>query len=150
MLWFIITVIYYLSSAVSLPCTEDIPTCGSTCDKLLACNRHYCTQRCHTGSCGTCRQMIKKKCRCGKREKDVVCSQDFLCEIKCQKMRQCERHQCRRKVGCCFVRYSNCLKLNKVCRWFAMNGRISRTTNLENQKFQLCHFWGTERWLRNN
>ncbi|XP_015776408.1 PREDICTED: NF-X1-type zinc finger protein NFXL1-like [Acropora digitifera] len=97
-------------TSVSLPCTEDIPTCGSTCDKLLACNRHYCTQRCHTGSCGTCRQMIKKKCRCGKREKDVVCSQDFLCEIKCQKMRQCERHQCRRK--CC---NGHCLPCEQIC-----------------------------------
>ena len=126
MLCFIITSNINLFSAVSLPCTEDIPTCGNTCDKLLSCGRHYCTQKCHTGSCGTCRQMITKKCRCGKRQKNVVCSQDFLCEIKCQMMRQCERHQCRRKVGCPFIggleNYSNfrssgpgCLKINQVC-----------------------------------
>ncbi|XP_067039445.1 NF-X1-type zinc finger protein NFXL1-like [Acropora muricata] len=113
-------------TSVSLPCTEDIPTCGSTCDKLLACNRHYCTQRCHTGSCGTCRQMIKKKCRCGKREKDVVCSQDFLCEIKCQKMRQCERHQCRRK--CC---NGHCLPCEQIC---------NRNLNCRNHKCpSQCH-----------
>ena len=84
--------------ALSLPCTEDVPTCGSTCDKPLACGRHQCTQQCHTGSCGICRQVVTKTCRCGKREKNVLCSQEFLCEGKCLKMRQCERHPCKRKV----------------------------------------------------
>ena len=96
-------------TAVSLPCTEDVPTCGGTCDKPLACGRHKCTQQCHVGTCGICRQLVTKTCRCGKREKNVLCSQVFLCEFKCPKMRQCERHPCKRKVIfnfydhlCCF------------------------------------------------
>ena len=93
------SVIMLSLTAVSLPCTEDVPTCGGTCDKPLACGRHKCTQQCHTGSCGICRQFVTKTCRCSKREKDVLCSQEFLCESKCLKMRQCERHACKRKVG---------------------------------------------------
>lgn len=36
-----------------LPCTEDVPTCGDTCGKLLDCGEHNCSQRCHVGPCGT-------------------------------------------------------------------------------------------------
>ncbi len=36
-----------------LPCTEDVPTCVDTCGKMLECGEHECTQRCHTGPCGT-------------------------------------------------------------------------------------------------
>lgn len=39
----------------SLPCTEDIPTCGDTCGKMLDCGIHTCPERCHTGSCGKVR-----------------------------------------------------------------------------------------------
>ena len=38
-----------------LPCTEDVPTCPDTCGKLLSCDLHTCTQRCHIGPCGTVR-----------------------------------------------------------------------------------------------
>lgn len=86
-------------TSLLLPCTEDVPTCGGTCDKPLVCGRHKCAQQCHTGSCGVCRRLVTKTCRCGKREKSVLCSQEFLCDIKCLKMRQCERHPCKRK--CC-------------------------------------------------
>lgn len=113
-------------TTVSLPCTEDIPTCGSTCDKELACGRHNCTQQCHNGSCGTCRQMVTKKCRCGKRERSVLCSQEFLCESKCLRMRQCERHQCKRK--CCDGRCPPC---EQTC---------NRTLNCRNHKCpSQCH-----------
>jgi len=94
-------------TALSLPCTEDVPTCGGTCDKPLACGRHKCTQQCHTGSCGVCRQVVTKTCRCGKREKNVLCSQGFLCEVKCLKMRQCERHPCKRKVSLEYIVLTN-------------------------------------------
>lgn len=36
-----------------LPCTEDIPTCGDTCGKLMSCGLHTCVQRCHQGPCGS-------------------------------------------------------------------------------------------------
>jgi hypothetical protein len=42
-----------LLSEFDLPCTEEAPTCLETCSKLLECQRHYCTERCHTGPCGT-------------------------------------------------------------------------------------------------
>ncbi|XP_073252696.1 NF-X1-type zinc finger protein NFXL1-like [Porites lutea] len=113
-------------TSVSLPCTEDVPTCGGTCDKPLACSRHKCTQQCHTGSCGICRQLVTKTCRCGKREKDVICSQEFLCELKCLKMRQCERHQCKRK--CCG---GSCPPCEQTC---------NRTLNCRNHKCpSRCH-----------
>ena len=82
-----------------LPCTEDVPTCGDTCELLLACGHHNCTRRCHSGQCEVCRQMIHKICRCGKRQKSVQCSQEFICDIKCPKLKNCQRHQCRRKVS---------------------------------------------------
>ena len=102
----------FCHTALSLPCTEDVPTCGGTCDKPLACGRHKCTQQCHTGSCGVCRQLVTKTCRCGKREKNVLCSQEFLCEVKCLKMRQCERHPCKRKVSLELLVYNKLLLSN--------------------------------------
>lgn len=41
----------------SLPCTEDVPTCGDSCDKDLECGIHRCSQRCHRGACEICRQV---------------------------------------------------------------------------------------------
>lgn len=42
--------------------------------------------------------MVEKFCKCGQKKKSIACTQDFLCESKCQRMRQCGRHICRRKV----------------------------------------------------
>ncbi|XP_071950341.1 NF-X1-type zinc finger protein NFXL1-like [Antedon mediterranea] len=82
-----------------LPCTEDVPTCGDTCNQLLECGLHTCTSRCHKGPCEDCRQMTVKKCRCGHKEKSVPCAKTFLCDVKCSVVRNCGRHQCKRK--CC-------------------------------------------------
>lgn len=30
--------------------TTNVASCGSSCDKLLACGRHYCKALCHTGN----------------------------------------------------------------------------------------------------
>lgn len=49
--WLIHLYSYYTEH--SLPCTEDVATCGDTCGKVLDCGAHTCTQRCHTGPCGT-------------------------------------------------------------------------------------------------
>ncbi|KAL3881056.1 hypothetical protein ACJMK2_033252 [Sinanodonta woodiana] len=92
------------------PCTEDIPTCGDTCGKLLDCGLHTCAQRCHTGLCGTCRQMAVKICRCGQKEKEVPCCKEYLCETKCNKQRDCGKHQCKRK--CCD---GNCPSCEQTC-----------------------------------
>ncbi|CAL1536845.1 unnamed protein product [Lymnaea stagnalis] len=93
-----------------LPCTEDIPTCGDTCGKPLACGQHCCTGRCHSGECGQCMQMSVKKCRCGQRQKEVPCAKEFLCEKKCGNMRNCGVHKCNRK--CCD---GNCPGCEQTC-----------------------------------
>ncbi|CAG0917121.1 unnamed protein product [Notodromas monacha] len=83
-----------------LPCTEEIGPCGDTCGKTLTCGVHVCAARCHRGNCGSCLQLILKKCRCGAKEKEVPCQKEFLCESKCKRIRDCKRHACNRKVCC--------------------------------------------------
>ena len=41
----------------SRPCTEEVGTCGDTCDRPLTCGIHTCSMRCHHGNCETCRQV---------------------------------------------------------------------------------------------
>ncbi|KAG9347036.1 hypothetical protein JZ751_005963 [Albula glossodonta] len=82
----------------SLPCTEEVPTCGDTCEKALECGLHTCSMRCHRGSCETCRQEVEKQCRCGKYTRHMPCHKEYLCESKCPKTRGCQRHQCKRKL----------------------------------------------------
>ncbi|XP_015745022.2 NF-X1-type zinc finger protein NFXL1-like [Python bivittatus] len=84
-------------SKFSLPCTEDVPTCGDSCDKVLECEIHRCSQRCHRGACEICRQEVEKQCRCGKHMKQMPCHKPYLCETKCAKIRDCQKHQCKRK-----------------------------------------------------
>jgi NF-X1-type zinc finger protein NFXL1 len=35
----------------NLICSEDVSTCGDTCDRKLDCGLHRCLHRCHTGDC---------------------------------------------------------------------------------------------------
>ena len=72
-----------------LDCTLATPTCGDTCGKVLACGRHNCTERCHRGDCGPCYHTLPKKCRCGAKTKEVLCTKDFSCDVKCKKKRDC-------------------------------------------------------------
>ncbi|KAM3831732.1 NF-X1-type zinc finger protein NFXL1 isoform 2-T2 [Vipera latastei] len=97
-------------SKFSLPCTEDVPTCGDSCDKVLECGIHRCSQRCHRGACEICRQEVEKQCRCGKHMKQMPCHKPYLCETKCTKIRDCQKHQCKRK--CC---PGNCPPCDQVC-----------------------------------
>lgn len=53
-------------------------------------------------------QEVEKQCRCGKHTKRMPCHKPYLCETKCVKMRDCQKHQCRRKV--CVGSLGNCLK----------------------------------------
>uniref|UniRef100_A0A2K6NYH5 Nuclear transcription factor, X-box binding like 1 n=1 Tax=Rhinopithecus roxellana TaxID=61622 RepID=A0A2K6NYH5_RHIRO len=113
-------------SRFSLPCTEDVPTCGDSCDKVLECGIHRCSQRCHRGPCETCRQEVEKHCRCGKHTKRMPCHKPYLCETKCVKMRDCQKHQCRRK--CC---PGNCPPCDQNC---------GRTLGCRNHKCpSVCH-----------
>ncbi|CAO2161157.1 unnamed protein product [Urochloa humidicola] len=83
-----------------LECDAEAATCGSTCEKVLGCGRHRCPERCHRGPCDeTCRLVITKSCRCGGLKKEVPCYQELTCERKCQRLRNCGRHACKRR--CC-------------------------------------------------
>ncbi|KAH0520241.1 NF-X1-type zinc finger protein NFXL1 [Microtus ochrogaster] len=55
-------------------------------------------------------QEVEKQCRCGKHTKRMPCHKPYLCETKCVKMRDCQKHQCRRK--CC---PGNCLPCDQNC-----------------------------------
>ncbi|XP_048365599.1 NF-X1-type zinc finger protein NFXL1 [Sphaerodactylus townsendi] len=113
-------------SKFSLPCTEDVPTCGDSCDKVLECGIHRCSQRCHRGPCEICRQEVEKQCRCGKHSKQMPCHRPYLCESKCAKIRDCQKHQCKRK--CC---PGNCPPCDQVC---------ARTLGCRNHKCpSVCH-----------
>ncbi|EDV19924.1 uncharacterized protein TRIADDRAFT_32641 [Trichoplax adhaerens] len=113
-------------SKFNLPCTDDVPSCGDTCGKILACGKHKCTDRCHHGDCYKCRQMVTKMCRCGKHQKSLQCRLDFTCESRCQILRDCGRHQCNKR--CCT---GNCPPCEQTC---------GRTLGCGNHKCQTrCH-----------
>lgn len=92
-----------------LPCTVATPTCGDSCGKTLACGNHVCVERCHRGSCGSCLQMLVKKCKCGAKKKEVACTKDYTCEFKCKNMKDCKKHACNRK--CC----TSCPPCDQIC-----------------------------------
>lgn len=46
---------------------------------------------------------MTKTCRCGQKQKEVLCSKQYLCETKCSAMRDCNKHQCKRKVCVHFI-----------------------------------------------
>ncbi|KAG5599858.1 hypothetical protein H5410_031228 [Solanum commersonii] len=83
-----------------IACDVVVSVCGATCGKMLSCGFHRCPERCHRGPCiETCRVVITKSCRCGSYKKQVPCHQDMTCERKCQKLRDCGKHVCKRR--CC-------------------------------------------------
>lgn len=101
---------------VEQDCSSEVSCCDDTCSRVssvtflfwyilyfyyqvLTCGEHKCVRMCHFGDCGPCLQMTMKSCKCGQKKKSVLCPQEFLCESKCQRMRQCGRHLCRRKVN---------------------------------------------------
>ncbi len=54
--------------------------------------------------------MVKKTCRCGSKSKDVQCSKQFSCDIKCKKIRDCRKHPCNKK--CCS---GDCAPCENMC-----------------------------------
>ncbi|KAH9767110.1 NF-X1-type zinc finger protein NFXL2 [Citrus sinensis] len=114
-----------------MSCDVAVPLCGATCDKMLSCRIHRCHDRCHRGPCiETCRMVIAKLCRCRSLKKECkfrcnaltdtqVCSltyvdvckiTDLVCERKCQRMRDCGRHACKRR--CC---NGDCPPCSEIC-----------------------------------
>ncbi|XP_015877400.3 NF-X1-type zinc finger protein NFXL2 isoform X2 [Ziziphus jujuba] len=94
-----------------MACDIAVPLCGATCDKMLNCGFHRCPERCHRGPCiETCRIVVTKSCRCGSLKKEVPCYQDLSCERKCQILRDCGRHACKRR--CCD---GDCPPCSEIC-----------------------------------
>ncbi|XAR71928.1 hypothetical protein NMG60_11018385 [Bertholletia excelsa] len=94
-----------------MACDVQVPVCGATCNKMLSCGFHRCPERCHRGPCiETCRIVVTKSCRCRSLKKEVPCYQDLVCERKCQRMRDCGRHACKRR--CCD---GDCPPCSEVC-----------------------------------
>lgn len=110
-----------LSSNVRKKCTDEIPVCPNTCEKLLKCGIHTCRRTCHVGPCGDCQEevtyfktslmpQIKVFCRCKSSSKKVKCylsqtEEKFQCNKVCKgyfvpsvltsiAMRSCQRHKC--------------------------------------------------------
>lgn len=112
------------------PCTFEIPPCGGTCDKPLACGRHSCVQRCHLGECEPCRQIVTKTCRCDNlKQKSLPCNAEFTCETKCTRMRNCGKHKCNKK--CCDGDGLNCPPCEQRC---------NKQLGCKNHKcMSLCH-----------
>ena len=85
-------------------CTDEIPVCGSVCDKILSCGPpsapHQCRADCHLGPCPPCPLTTTVKCRCGYMDQDLPCvemtsrADDARCGRRCQKKRSCGRHKC--------------------------------------------------------
>eukprot|EP00878_Enallax_costatus_P040394 GHUV01046599.1.p1 GENE.GHUV01046599.1~~GHUV01046599.1.p1 ORF type:complete len:148 (-),score=0.96 GHUV01046599.1:55-498(-) len=59
----------------------------------------------------TCRELVSKTCRCGRTQKEVLCHTDVRCDSKCTNMRNCGRHQCKRR--CCDG--ESCPPCEEVC-----------------------------------
>ena len=95
----------FISVEFDIPCTEPTPSCHQPCEALLACG-HTCSSSCHTPPCPACMVVVKKTCRCGSKTAEVPCSQELLCSIKCQEMRDCGRHRCGRR--CCDGNHPPC------------------------------------------
>jgi NF-X1-type zinc finger protein NFXL1 len=95
----------------NLECGVTVPPCGLSCDKLLACGLHFCSERCHTGPCPqTCRTTVEKPCRCGRVTKTMLCQDEsFKCQHRCSEMKSCGRHPCKRR--CC----DGCPPCEEVC-----------------------------------
>ncbi|KAG9142176.1 hypothetical protein Leryth_007610 [Lithospermum erythrorhizon] len=94
-----------------MACDVTAPVCGATCDKTLSCGFHRCPERCHRGMCiDNCRIVVTKSCRCGSLRKQVPCYQDLTCERKCQNVRDCGRHACKRR--CCD---GDCPPCSEIC-----------------------------------
>ncbi|XP_031548805.1 transcriptional repressor NF-X1-like [Actinia tenebrosa] len=102
-------------------CLDPVPTCEKTCGKILPCSpkegdksnsssEHRCKEPCHHGNCGPCDGVSVVVCRCGAATKIIKCcertTEDYLCDQRCNKKRQCGRHRCNQK--CCVNKDHKC------------------------------------------
>lgn len=73
--------------------------CSNSCNKLLHCGTHRCSEKCHDGSCPPCRRRGIYQCQCRKIEQNrECCERVFRCDIPCNKPLLCGKHVCAK--GC--------------------------------------------------
>lgn len=97
-----------LTNKVRKSCLDEIPVCGSVCEKDLICgpdnDRHKCARKCHVGNCSRCKLKTIIRCSCGKNSLSVECKEldgnrTFKCTMTCNKKMACGRHKC--SATCC-------------------------------------------------
>ncbi|CAD2215925.1 NF-X1 type zinc finger/R3H domain containing protein, putative [Angomonas deanei] len=85
-----------------LSCLDPVPTCGNVCNKLLECGAHRCTEKCHEGSCGECKQKVSLPCQCKSTRQHVLCAatkNGVTCDNRCGTKKSCGKHFC--TLVCC-------------------------------------------------
>lgn len=55
-------------------CSNKEWSCGSSCNKILACGKHKCSQPCHSGDCLPCPKKSVQRCLCGESQKLRECT----------------------------------------------------------------------------
>eukprot|EP00002_Diphylleia_rotans_P007576 TRINITY_DN1720_c0_g1_i1.p1 TRINITY_DN1720_c0_g1~~TRINITY_DN1720_c0_g1_i1.p1 ORF type:complete len:1501 (+),score=227.76 TRINITY_DN1720_c0_g1_i1:207-4709(+) len=93
-------------SGLRLPCKLETPSCGDVCGKVLTCTKHRCQEKCHKGNCSPCPRLTIKSCACRSTRAEVQCGETLKCEVKCNRMRSCQRHVCRQ--NCCDGKCAPC------------------------------------------
>lgn len=126
-----------LSSVSRTSCTDEIPTCDSTCGKVLEGCSHLCSAVCHHGACPPCLIPITVWCRCRSTSRFISChemqlnilngEETVLCDKICGVLRLCGRHQCTR-VCCPLATLSKSKGKNKK------RPVVSRDVELEEQE----------------
>ena len=96
--------------------TKGCYSCDEICGKVLKCGKHYCTKKCHSGSCEECPTPITiTQCSCGKTKYNRKnCNDPFEeCSTICGKIMSCG-HKCQQK--CHFGECVCPLTSRKPCR----------------------------------
>jgi transcriptional repressor NF-X1 len=87
-------------------CTDPVPTCEITCNKVAVCG-HACVEKCHLGDCPPCQVTVQVPCRCHSTHFEDTCAnvceasggEPPLCDRVCKSVRNCSKHAC--GVKCC-------------------------------------------------
>lgn len=85
-------------------CLKESIECDAICSKLLSCELHTCSEKCHTGKCPPCAEKVDQKCHCTKQQRQVACTRDshdkhnYSCGKICGRDLSCGDHKCK---DCC-------------------------------------------------
>ncbi|RZC41660.1 NF-X1-type zinc finger protein NFXL1, partial [Asbolus verrucosus] len=76
-------------------CNNKEWSCGNRCGKLLACQKHTCSDPCHFGDCHPCSKKSLQKCLCKNNQKLRDCATPtWKCDKVCNKLLECGNHTC--------------------------------------------------------